>query len=223
MKKITYITVVLLILFSSEIYSDWERVFNANSWLGYFFADINCADSNNCMAIARYGSGSIVLKTTNGGDSWFHQFVDTVPPPNDTIIIPKFKLMTCIDYVTPNFAVAGHQKGQLTITRDGGKTWDSIQLKTNTDMIYKVKFINEDYGIAYALNDIFRTYDAGYHWERINFSFKNNTSAINMDLVGKDSLVLLEMDKLDGEKKIIRTSDGGNTFEFGNPIPVALF
>ncbi|MDX9791104.1 MAG: hypothetical protein RBT61_09770, partial [Candidatus Kapabacteria bacterium] len=136
--KYLYLTVLILIFCSINSESQWIQVYKhypGNQGLPQW--DLDCADSLNCISLASPGAtGSMYIKTTDGGYNWFVPFADS------TIMIyneqgqwidtksPKFKAARCIDFVTQYLVVVGHTEGQITISRDGGVSWDSTNLNT---------------------------------------------------------------------------------------------
>ena len=223
MKRLILLILLSLMTYSQSV-SEWNKVYNLDLLR---FQDINCADELNCMSI----SFEYVMKTTDGGYNWFIQQYDPTLKVYDDdgkvikTIPPKFKSRICLDYVTPDFAVMGHQTGQVSITRDGGTTWDSVSLGATRD-IRSIQFLDENYGMVFATNsDIFKTTNGGHDWEKVQLSYKEEftTSEINISLVGKDSMIVVVLDGTDFSNqyyKTVRTTDGGITWESGNEIPL---
>jgi photosystem II stability/assembly factor-like uncharacterized protein len=145
------------------------------------YYDMDCADSLNCFSVGNSGATqSTYIKTTDGGYSWEIIYFDEAVKQYDSegnwvsTIPPKYKPIRCIDFVTPDFAVAGHTEGQITITQDGGLTWDSTQLDIERDII-DINFVDSLNGSVLSYRDIFITHDAGISWDRskIGFEIKN--------------------------------------------------
>jgi photosystem II stability/assembly factor-like uncharacterized protein len=229
--KFLYLIFLILLMSSSNIISEWNMVYKhypGNQGLAQW--DLDCEDSLNCISVAQ----GILLKTTDGGYNWFVQFADTTIEIYNKegqwigFVPPKFKPARCIDYVTSDFVVVGHQEGQITISKDGGITWDSVQLETSRDL-QKIQFIDEKYGVAFGgYKTLFKTYNSGKDWEEINLNYfegihkDSGSSEINVDLVGKDSLIVVIYNWVDTTHKfytIHRTFDGGQTWEMGTKIP----
>ena len=224
MKKIILLLLLAFMTYS-QLMSDWKKVYEFGDDLR--FQDIDCADELNCLSI----SFEYVIKTTDGGYNWFIQFADTTTEVYneqgqiEKYIPSKFNSRTCIDYVTPDFAVVGHQNGQVSITRDGGSTWDSVSLGLTRD-IKSIQFVDENYGIVFATNsDIYRTHNGGFDWEKIELTYKENypTIEVNIFVVGKDSLIVLVLEGTNPKNQLYRlekTTDGGITWESSNKIPL---
>ncbi len=165
--------ILLLLLLSLTILpaeSGWKKIHQCN----LEFWDLNCADSLNCISLASPGSiGTSIIRTTNGGNNWFVQYADTARKVYDSAgnwtdtFFPKFKGALCLAYVTPNFAVVGHREGQITISRDGGNTWDSVKSGTSHD-INKICFRDSLHGAALTYWNLLITSDGGASWREIS-------------------------------------------------------
>ena len=229
--KLLYMIIFVLTFAFTTLICEWNMVYKhypGNQGLVQW--DLDCADSLNCISVAR----GRLLKTTDGGYNWFVQFVDTTIEIYDDegqwidFVPPKFKPARCIDYVTSDFVVVGHQKGQITISRDGGFTWDSVQLETSRDL-KKIKFIDENYGVAFGGHkSLFKTYNGGHDWENIELNYygsnenTDSTSEQSFVLLGKDSLIVTIYDFRDTTNFYYTSSstiDGGKTWEQGGIIP----
>src|SRR5690606_31047619 len=75
---------------------------------------------------------------------------------------------------------------------------------------------------------LFKTYNGGLDWEEFNLNYFGNEvenfaiSEINIDLVGKDSLIAVIYNYRDTSHKfytIFRTFDGGKHWDMGTKIP----
>ncbi|MDX9791570.1 MAG: T9SS type A sorting domain-containing protein [Candidatus Kapabacteria bacterium] len=228
--KYIYIIVLVFLINSVNSKCQWQRVYRHYENQGLQQYDLSCADEMNCISVASPGAtGSMFIKTTDGGYNWFVQLADSAKYIyNDEgqwtdVEGPKFKPARCIDYVTPSFAVAGHTEGQITITRDGGVSWDSINLNTNSD-IKKIQFTDENFGVVFAYQEVFKTYDGGYNWEIIDLKYQKgrDTWELNMFVVGIDSLIIISYDRTDTNntfRTIFKTTDGGESWNAGNKIP----
>jgi len=224
--KYFFLTVLIIIFSSINSESQWNQVYKhypGNQGLPQW--DLDCADSLNCISVAQ----ERLIKTTDGGYTWFVVFADSAKKIFNELgqwvdsEPAKFKPTRCIDFVTQNFVVVGHIEGQITISRDGGITWDSINLNTNSD-IKKIQFTDENFGVVFAYQEVFKTYDGGYNWEKIDLKYKKErvTYEQNMFVVGKDSLIIISYDETDSTNKfrtIFKTIDGGNRWDMGNPMP----
>ncbi len=215
-----------LILISGE----WKTVYYEGTLIQW---DLGCADSMNCISLgAPGGTGTRIIKTTDGGYNWkiiYNNVAEKIY--NDegqwvTSIPPDFNAPRSLAYVTQDLVVVGREDGQITISKDGGYTWEGVQLNSTKDISY-IKFIGENYGIAFGEygKSVFKTNDSGKNWEDVNLDYFGDgygTSNVSIDLVGKDSMVVLIYNFRDQEHKfytICRTIDGGETWDIGSKIP----
>lgn len=188
--KYLYLTVLILIFCSINSESQWIQVYKhypGNQGLPQW--DLDCADSLNCISVAQ----ERLIKTTDGGYTWFvvfadsakkifnelGQWVDTEPA--------KFNPTRCIDFVTQYLVVVGHTEGQITISRDGGVSWDSTNLNTQDFKI--IKFTDSLTGIALTNNFIFLTTDGGVSWNNITSNLNYSGSIFFQSAFMKDDFI----------------------------------
>jgi len=154
---------------------------------------ISCPAKDTCFIVGSYytsGSYSIILKTTNGGNSW------------QTIYNGAGSLNN-IDFVNTN---VGYVVGSQTLkTTDGGNSW----IIKNNDYNIDVSFVNKDTGYTMAYIDTVRkTTDGGNTWTNIFTNCNEDFEAIqaineNIVVVACSTWVSL---------RVLRTTDGGITW-----------
>lgn len=118
------------------------------------------------LAGVRENSGGIILKTTNGGDSW-EVVLDTQA---GTEYIWK------LDFVTDQIAYGAVQGlGVLSIdtkivkTTDGGNNWTIHQVDSTSLFLQGIGFINQDTGwVGPVYYPLYETTDGGLTWNRTN-------------------------------------------------------
>lgn len=111
--------------------------------------------------------GTILLKTTDGGDNWTQE-----PYPEENIFI------NCILYLDELNGWMGGSPHALVRTTDGGQTWQQASIDTATLAFFpvlKIVFCNDNYGYASGgmfdiAGVIWRTWDGGDHWYVIDVS-----------------------------------------------------
>ncbi len=229
--KFFAVLICIFALISYNAESGWKKVFKyyPNQNLGMQQYDIRCADSMNCISLASPGAtGTSIIRSTNGGASWVIQYADSARKILDSLgqwtdtIWPKFKGARCLDYVTTNFVVVGHEEGQLTISRDRGYSWDSLNLPTDSD-ISDVRFKDSLYGIALSPNKVFLTTDAGITWTDITAKISIDTM-LNLD---KSYLSSAGSIHLPGYRSSLghihyMSTDGGHTWTQNNNVGKGL-
>ncbi len=135
------------------------------------------------------GEQNRIYKTTDGGDSWFLQFADSINI-NTYTIEQIFALDESNIY-------ASTLSGFLH-SSDGGNTWQSSAFSGYNSL--KVFFKNPLEGFAYG-SDLLRTTDGGISWSRVSQSIKDQI--IKIDFVNTLKGWALSYDKL------YITTDGG--------------
>jgi len=208
--KYLYLTVLILIFCSINSESQWIQVYKhypGNQGLPQW--DLDCADSLNCISVAQ----ERLIKTADGGYTWFVVFADTATKIFNEqgqwidTKFPKFKAARCIDFVKPNFVVVGHTEGQITISRDGGVSWDSTNLNTQDFKI--IKFTDSSTGIALTNNFIFLTTDGGVSWNNITSNLNYSGAILFQSAFIKDDLIYAGG---------FFSTDKGTTWTKSNPI-----
>jgi len=187
-----YVILLVLIFDFVNTNSEWKKVYQHEKSVQQW--DLDCADSLNCISLASPGAtGSMYIKTTDGGSNWFiayadtatkiyneqGQWIDTKPQ--------KFKAARCIDFVTQYLVVVGHKEGQITISRDGGVSWDAINLNTQDFKI--IKFTDSLSGIALTNNFIFLTTDGGVSWANITVNLNYSGAILFQSAFMKDDFI----------------------------------
>lgn len=103
------------------------------------------------------GTGGMIVKTTNGGQTWLYNNSNT---STSTQIYG-------VDFVNSSTGWAVAQSGIIRKTTDGGTTWNS-QASGQTVALYDVSFVNDQLGfIVGASGRILRTTNGGTNWTSI--------------------------------------------------------
>ncbi|HEX7583922.1 MAG TPA: YCF48-related protein [Prolixibacteraceae bacterium] len=103
------------------------------------------------------GNNSAILKSVDAGETW------------EKIIIDKIFGIRDFQFVGDSvvFAVGDvHNGSQLIKSLDKGNTWDSIA-RFPGGQINSIWFFNKDSALAFGAGGIFRTSNAGNHWELV--------------------------------------------------------
>jgi len=136
--------------------------FDSTSIVATYTMDIYFKDSNTGFMT----SEGRVLKTTNGGSTWFVS-LDVL----DTRIFWK------ISVVDNQFAwVSGMNGYGVFRTNNLGNNWSLVNDSSYMIGMFGVCFINKDTGfVGGNINKLFKTTDGGYHWARENTQTNNET------------------------------------------------
>lgn len=143
------------------------------------------------------GHGGVVIKTTDGGDTWA---VQREPAKLNQPILD-------LQFVTAGTGYACGAYDTFLKTTDGGETWQC--LSTGIDIIYNTLLflsVNEGY-LAGEFGTIIKTTDGGKSWKKVDTNgFRGTFNGINITPSGK--LIAYGM-----RGKIITSSNGGRTWK----------
>ncbi len=126
------LSLLFLILFSSlKSQPEWERVALATGHYSY----IRCINDVNCVGIATHSEGNAkLIKTTDAGKTWFDLYVENYVFRGDgTRIFPDPREMCSISYVDENHIFIGRNRGCIFVSRDGGKSFDTVVIAEKID------------------------------------------------------------------------------------------
>jgi len=184
--------VIIYFLFTFSLYSQWYYFSNPDM-KKFSFPDMTTGYMAN-----RGGLDGIVIKTTNGGDSWVIVFDHSFP----------YASINGIYFTTTEKGWISTNTEQLFRTTDGGATWtDSMNMQSTG---VQILFVNELHGWAFNYANYYRTTNGGENWilyttnffpAQTNFYFIDQ----NTGWFGKHNY--------SGESKIIKTTDGGITWK----------
>ncbi|HMQ69455.1 MAG TPA: YCF48-related protein [Ignavibacteria bacterium] len=142
---------------SSGTFNNIEDIFFLNERLGW-------AVSYEIFPVAPNYLGTLMLTTTDGGDTWLNEMY-----PDTNLFL------SCVFFVDSLKGFMGGVSSTILMTTNNGNNW----AKTRTDStlqlllpVFKVKFFNDDPDIGYAcggFRDIagitWVTRDGGFNWE----------------------------------------------------------
>jgi photosystem II stability/assembly factor-like uncharacterized protein len=166
--------------------------------VGYIVGGQSSCGGTGCIV-----PGSIVFKTINGGASWNKQ---TVPY--------EWSELNSVFFINENVGFAIGLGLQLKTT-NGGITWNNFEFDVNC-LMTKVLFINSRTGFAAGLSgNIFRTTDQGKTWSKAN----NNSDGHIYDFCFPNGAVGYAA----GQKEIVKTVDGGNTWNVLINSPTEIY
>jgi photosystem II stability/assembly factor-like uncharacterized protein len=128
-----YLIIILFLLkfnnlFAEDIYRiEHAYVFGENIQGGP--TSLKCFDENNCIFLRRddNNAGLILLKTTDGGDSWTIIYADTSFKSNDSVYYPKYWGVKC-EYYDDGKIIILTSNGKFILSNDFGETFEEIQI-----------------------------------------------------------------------------------------------
>ncbi|TAL67538.1 MAG: T9SS type A sorting domain-containing protein [Bacteroidetes bacterium] len=215
--------IILLLLTSTICYSKsikWRKVFQADN---AHFISIDNPDSNYCMAIATNVTYKEIVKSTDGGETWFHVYKDTTDPG-------KWKKYgRDISYPSQDFCIIGLDSNAFLKTTDGGLTWNEfeVDIPYSPYGFYDVDMYDENNGILVSsyyialTNDGFNTYElipnpGGFVAYCAELAAPNSICIVSRDIDGSP----------DFNERFFRSDNGGKTWnEYEHPdyrIPMEL-
>lgn len=187
-------------LFITSDYKLFKSFNGGNSWEVLEIKGVNVEDSYFINHLVGHVActGGTILKTTDGGESWYETETSNTFPSD------FFR----ITFVNETLGFATQEHDDLYKTTDGGESWHEVSAPH--DAGYALQFINENTGfIAGTHGAIHKTLDGGESWSWIGFDGRkwgNDLYAIHFinEQVGFATGL---------RGRIIRTYDGGNTWE----------
>lgn len=158
-----------------------------------FYHDLERISRDTLLIGGQYESNGVILKTTDGGNNWFHV--------NQNI---DYRIDE-IEFVNSKIGYAGGYLGYLIKTEDGGDHWFKLESPTGND-IKSISFINENLGfLAADHGQIFKTYNGGKSWE---YSYLPYDYAIKILFLSDQKGFLLH-----NYSGFLSTVDGGKTWQ----------
>lgn len=154
-------------------------------------------------------SSSTILKTLNGGDSWDIVHEDT---------LGENRSVFCI---SPDTAFVAGMNGKLLKTTDGGLTWEKLNTGT-TESLEDVIFPSSSIGYFYAGDKILKkSTDGGQSWTNLDPGLSINDAIFSISF--PTTLIGYVLIYRNGPGKVIKTNDGGISWEFsthtsGTPV-----
>lgn len=151
-------------------------------------------------------SNGIIIKTTNGGNTWAEQNSGALS-------------LSDIFFTNPETGYTVGNYGSILKTIDGGNTWQ----KQNSNTIHSLSavfFCNADTGyVAGDSGTIMKTTDGGVNWE-LQTSGTTNHSFFSLFFYNSRMgfAIGCEMDWV-GERIVLKTNDGGETWHEIHIIP----
>lgn len=143
-------------------------------------------DANNAIAV-----GSIILKTTDGGDTWIEQFSP--------------RSFSNVAYINNTTAFGVANGSRIYRTTDGGNDWEMLE-NPGEDDLFGVHFFDENFGTAVGDGTVMRTNDGGETWVHRYFDIH--------DLIGVYHISATDITAIGNNGSILHTTDGGLNWEY---------
>lgn len=160
-----------------------------NETIGFAVGGDASCGGNGCSP-----PGSIILKTSDGGNTWTKQEIYSADSELQVIEFAS---------ETKGFAIG---LGTNLVTYDSGNTWE-IYLTNFGGYIYELQFVNENIGFLSGIKGIlFKTLDGGESWTDISLdiSYQLYTVAFINSAIGY----------IGSYKDLMKTTDGGLSWNF---------
>ena len=155
--------------------------------------------------------GSVLLKTTNGGETWTKTFF---PDYTRILSLKFFDALNGIAIIhKPD--VPNSRDEHVAITSDGGINWHllDLQIKPSYDRLF---FVDNLVFVAGENQKIFKSSDYGHNWETINTPIEAYLDVRNLYFYNEN------IGYIDGITAVYKTIDGGSNWNKTN-FPFANF
>ncbi len=176
----------------SQMYGTTNDYFNAVAFL----------DENSGWSVGRRGYSGALYRTTDGGLNW-------------TTASPVSNYINSIHFVTDNYGWIAADGGKILRTRDGGRSPWVEQTTGITEDIYKIFFVDGDYGWAITkYKTLLSTTNGGGTW----------ASATNSGSLTYRSVYFIDRNTgwLGTLSGLLKSTDGGRNWTVV-PLPNASF
>lgn len=149
-------TLLFASLFSASLLSaQWDILPTQVDW-NFRGIAFTSRDSGQAVGADYAGTTGTILRTTDGGNTWF---VPSAPA--------GMKPLNNISFFDSQHGCAVGDEGYVLLTTNGGSTWDTTAHFTN-DNLYAVSFATITTIFAGGENgSLYRSYDAGLSWDTL--------------------------------------------------------
>jgi photosystem II stability/assembly factor-like uncharacterized protein len=196
--------------YNGEIYktsdsgTNWRKL-NSGTTLhlkSVFFLDENMGFAssqamNNCLD-PDCGKGSLLLNTTDGGETWVKTFF---PDYNEIQSLKFFDPLNGVALIQTQDRVNSRYES-MGMTSDGGRTWNLLDLPIQPSYD-KFFYVDNLIFITGENQKIFKSADNGHTWETINTPVEAKDDIRNLYFYNE------KIGFIDGITAIYKTTDGG--------------
>lgn len=179
-------------LVTSDGGASWTPVSVNAGTAGIDLSDVDCANPNDCTAVA--ADGSQLYRTGDGGTNW-------------NAVSPSSAAIGGASYSSATRVVAVGTGGATVVSNDAGATWQAIS--GGVDGRYR-SLVVKSATTAYAYGDLgalARTTDGGMTWVPVGVSSSSS-------LLGVDFPTAQRGYALDAKGVLMRTVNGGASWQF---------
>jgi hypothetical protein len=162
---------------------------------------LGIAENNGILWVC--GADELIATSADGGNTW------TVRHN-----AKNGSLLLAVGFANEQFGYAAGTGGQVFITKDGGKTWDSA--KVPSQVVYEAAFSDEKHGIIHTPRDIYTTSDGGATWVPVKIDLVSEDLkgfSHVLDVVAPDAnhmaIVLSQGNSSANAYKLFISKDGG--------------
>ena len=205
---------------------------DGNNWLDVSPNSTNAGMGNSVVQfldenVGFWGVGSVLYKTTNGGNTWDTTLL------NGTTLQNNVSIMS-MDFIDQNNGVIGtwdnsfFYSGSMYSTNDGGNTFNVFNLNTYSTVVNHVNYMNNNTVYASCIDVlsnertpfISKSLDGGVSWDSIPidtfniYNAKLKTVDFTDDLNGKIVLKTLYSDTA----YVFKTNDGAQSWVFEDTV-----
>jgi len=205
---------------------------DGNNWLDISPSSTNAGMGNSVVQfldenVGFWGVGSVLYKTTNGGNTWDTTLLSGTTLQNNVSIMS-------MDFIDQNNGVIGtwdnsfFYSGSMYSTNDGGNTFNIFNLNTYSTVVNHVNYMNNNTVYASCIDVwsnertpfISKSLDGGISWDSIPidtfniYNAKLKTVDFTDDLNGKIVLKTLYSDTA----YVFKTNDGAQSWVFEDTV-----
>jgi hypothetical protein len=196
LRKLRWLFFILTLLFSAvpSFASEWRTVELAAR-------PLNIAENNGTLWVC--GADELIAASDDGGETW---------TPRHTL--RNGGLLLSIGFSNEQFGYAVGTGGVVLVTKDGGKTWDSV--KVPSQVVYGAAFADEKHGLIHTPRNIYTTSDGGMTWIPVQIDLtseevKGFSHVLNVVAPTADhmAIVLSQGNSSAYDYRLFVTKDGG--------------
>ena len=162
---------------------------------------LNIAENNGTLWVC--GADELIAASDDGGKTWTAKHS-----------AKNSGLLLSIGFANGQFGYAAGTGGAVLVTKDGGKTWDSV--KVPSQVVYEAAFSDEKHGLIHTPRTIYTTADGGMTWTPVQIDLsseelKGFSHALSVVAPSADhmAIVLSQGNSSAYDYRLLITKDGG--------------